>query len=159
MRNINREKLDPIEGKNEAFLVGNKNDSGGAITTQVDAVLYFLQRLDIVMVSSILNDNRTYQNFKKPLFIKKLAAALDEFIEAGDTYLKRHDGVCNSKTCNFNCKGFSFVGNQSENYMDLILDIQDGIVLDIYECIRFKCKNQEIKKNEYIGLDKSEYPF
>ena len=136
------------------------NENGTvALKTQTDAVLYFLQRLDIDMVSSILEDNRTYQNFAKPLFIKKLEDALDEFIEAGDTYLNRYDGVCNSKTCNFNCKGFSFVGNKSEDYLDLIIDTQDGVVLDIYECFSFKCENQEIKKNEYIGLDKSDYPF
>ena len=73
--------------------------------------------------------------------------------------MNRYEGVCNSKTCNFNCKGFSFVGNKSEDYLDLIIDTQDGVVLDIYECFSFKCENQEIKKNEYIGLDKSDYPF
>jgi hypothetical protein len=64
--------------------------------TQADAVLYFLQCLDIAMISNVLDDKKTYQNFEKPLFIKKLGSALDEFIEAGDTYLNRYDGVCNS---------------------------------------------------------------
>ena len=155
-----RNKENPFEGNDEVFLVENPNNSGDiALKTQADAVLYFLQHLDVTMVSNILNDKQTYQNFEKPLFIKKLGDALDEFIEAGDTYLNRYDGVCNSKTCNFNCKGFSFVGNKSEDYLDLIIDIQDGVVLDIYECFSFKCENQEIKKNEYIGLDKSDYPF
>lgn len=130
-----------------------------ALKNQADAVLYFLQCLDIAMISNVLDDKKTYQNFEKPLFIKKLGSALDEFIEAGDTYLNRYDGVCNSKTCDFNCKGFSFVGNKSGDYFDLIIDIQDGVVLDIYECFSFKCENQEIQKNEYIGLDKSDYPF
>ena len=160
MRNKNRDKIDSIEGNNEAFLVKNPNDSGDIVLkTQADTVLYFLQCLDIAKVSNVLDDKKTYQNFEKPLFIKKLGSALDEFIEAGDTYLNRYDGVCNSKTCNFNCKGFSFVGNKSEDYLDLIIDIQDGVVLDIYECFSFKCENQEIQKNEYIGIDKSDYPF
>ena len=155
-----RNKENPFEGNDEVFLVENPNNSGDiALKTQADAVLYFLQHLDVTMVSNILNDKQTYQNFEKPLFIKKLSDALDEFIEAGDTYLNRYEGVCNSKTCNFNCKGFSFVGNKSEDYLDLIIDTQDGVVLDIYECFSFKCENQEIKKNEYIGLDKSDYPF
>lgn len=155
-----RNKENPFEGNDEVFLVENPNNSGDiALKTQADAVLYFLQHLDVTMVSNILNDKQTYQNFEKPLFIKKLSDALDEFIEAGDTYLNRYEGVCNSRTCNFNCKGFSFVGNKSEDYLDLIIDTQDGVVLDIYECFSFKCENQEIKKNEYIGLDKSDYPF
>ena len=160
MRNKNRDKIDSIEGNNAAFTAEKPNNSEGiSLKTQADAVLYFLQCLDIAKVSNVLDDKKTYQNFEKPLFIKKLGSALDEFIEAGDTYLNRYEGVCNSKTCNFNCKGFSFVGNKSEDYLDLIIDIQDGVVLDIYECFSFKCENQEIQKNEYIGLDKSDYPF
>ena len=47
------------------------NENGTvALKTQVDALLYFLQHLDIAMVSSVLEDKRTYQNFGKPLFIK-----------------------------------------------------------------------------------------
>jgi hypothetical protein len=156
MRNKNRE----AEGNNEAFMAEKLNDSESiASKTQAGALLYFLQRLDIAMISTVLDDKKTYQNFEKPLFIKKLGAALDEFIEAGNTYLNRYEGVCNSKTCNFNCKGYSFVGNQSQDYLDLIIDIQDGVVLDIYECFSFKCENQKIQKNEYIGLDQSDYPF
>ena len=150
-------------GKVVLITDGNRfdlNDAGVvALKTESDAFLYFLQRLDIAMVSSVLEDNRTYQDFEKPLFIKILEDALDEFIDAGDTYLNRYDGVCNSKTCNFNCKGFSFVGNNSANYFDLIIDVKDGIVNDIYECFSFKCENQEIQKNKYIGIDKEDYPF
>ena len=136
------------------------NDSGDIpLKTQAEAVLYFLQHLDVTMVSNILNDKQTYQNFEKPLFIKKLGDALDEFIEAGDTYLNRYDGVCNSKTCNFNCKGFSFVGNNSGNYFDLIIDVNDGVVNDIYECFSFKCEDEGIHKNEHIVVDKSDDPF
>ena len=118
------------------------NENGTvALKTQVDAVLYFLQRLDIDMVSSILEDKRTYQNFAKPLFIRKLEDAVYEFIESGDTYLNRYKGSCNSKSCNSKCKGYSFVGNNSGNYFDLIIDVKDGVVLDIYECFSFKFEN------------------
>jgi hypothetical protein len=93
------------------------------------------------------------------LFIKKLDYALDEFIEAGDTYLNRYEGSCNSKSCNYKCKGYSFVGNNSGNYFDLIIDVKDGVVYDIYECFSFDCENQRIEKNESIVLDKSGDPF
>ncbi len=138
----------------------NFNDIGEiALKTQEDAVLYFLQRLDIAMVSGVLDDNLTYQNFAKPLFIKKLDYALDEFIESGDTYLNRYKGSCNSKSCNYKCKGNSFVGNNSGNYFDLIIDVKDGVVNDIYECFSFKCEDEGIHKNEYIVVDKSDDPF
>lgn len=129
------------------------------LKTQAEAVIYFLQRLDINMIKIILEDNRTYQNFKKPLFIKKLRNALDEFIQSGDTFLNLYNGVCNAKECNFNCKGYSFVGNNSNNYFDLIIDIKDGVVHDIYECVNFKCENQKLIKKKCIEIDKSDMPF
>lgn len=129
------------------------------LKTQAEAVIYFLQRLDINMIKIILEDNRTYQNFEKSLFIKKLNNSLDEFIQSGDTFLNLYSGVCKSEECNFNSKGYSFVGNNSNNYFDLIIDIKDGFVQDIYECVNFKCNNQEVIKKRCIEIDKSRIPF
>lgn len=138
----------------------NLNENGTiALKTQVEAILYFLQRLDIDMISSVLEDTRTYQDFAKPLFIKKLDNALDKFIEAGDTYLNRYKGSCDSKSCNYKCKGYSFIGNNSGNYFDLIIEVKDELVNDIYECLSFKCEDEGIHKNENILIDKSDYPF
>lgn len=165
MNTEQKELIKQLAEMGEVVLItnGNRvhlNENGTvALKTQADAVLYFLQRLDIDMVSRVLEDKRTYQNFAKPLFIKKLEDALDEFIEAGDTYLNRYNGSCNSKSCNYKCKGYSFVGNNSANYFDLIIDVKDGVVLDIYECFSFKCENKGINKNQHIEIDKSELPF
>lgn len=123
------------------------------IVTQSDAVLHFLQNLDIEMIDSVLESNRTYQDFPKHTFIQKLDRAIDEFIQSGDTYLQIYPGVCNSKTCNFQCKGFTFIGNNSGNYFDLIIDIKEGIVQDMYECIHFKCADENIVKNKCIEID------
>jgi hypothetical protein len=165
MNTEQKELIKQLAEMGEVVLITNVNrvhlNENGTISlkTQVDAVLYFLQRLDIDMVSRVLEDKRTYQNFAKPLFIKKLKDALDEFIEAGDTYLNRYNGSCNSKSCNYKCKGYSFVGNNSGNYFDLIIDVKDGAVNDIYECFSFKCEDERVNKNEYIVVDKSDYPF
>jgi hypothetical protein len=129
------------------------------LTTQADAVLYFLQSLDIDMVNAVLEDNRTYQDFEKQVFIQKLDYALDEFIQAGDTFLHRFNGFCNSEICNYKCKGFTFIGNNSGYYFDLIIDIKDGVVHDIYECTLFKCLANGLSKNNRIEIDKSRFPF
>lgn len=129
------------------------------LKTQADAVLYFLQRLDIGMLKMILEDNRTYQDFEKPLFIKKLGNALDEFIENGNTYLNRYEGFCNSEMCNFKCKGFSFIGNKSGHYFDLIIDIKKGVVHDIYECNNFESSIQDERRIYRIDIDTDFVPF
>lgn len=120
------------------------------LKTQVDAILYFLQRLDIDMVNDILDNNRTYQDFEKPLFIHKLGNALDKFLAAGDTFLNCYSGFCNSELCNYRCTGFSFIGNKSKNYIDLIIDINEGVVHDIYECSEFKFLQDVTQKNKRI---------
>ncbi len=126
------------------------------LKTQADAILYFLQRMDIEMVNDILDDNRTYQDFKKYIFIHKLGNALDEFIGAGDTFLNCYSGFCNAEICNYKCSGFSFIGNNSKNYFDLIIDIKGGIVHDIYECSEFKNLETGFQKKQRIKIDKFE---
>lgn len=124
------------------------------IKTQSDAVLHFLQNLDIEIIDAVLEANRTYQDMEKSLFISKLGLAFNEFVQAGDTYLNRFRGLCNSKICNYKCSGFRFVGNHSRNFFDLIIDIKDGVVYDIYECSIFKVKDEEMPLRKRVEIDK-----
>ena len=75
-----------------------------------------------------------------------------ENLKAGDTFLQCHSGFCNSKLCNYKCKGYSFIGNHSGNYLDMIFEIKDGVVQDMYECSEFKIQVKYLKKNERIVL-------
>ncbi len=137
-------------------MINNLNNSEQRtpkILTQSDAVLYFLQRLDIEMLNDILDDNRTYQDFIKYLFIQKLNNAIDEFIKNGDTFLQCNKGFCNAEICNYKCTGYSFIGNNSKNYMDLIIDIKNGKVHDMYECSMFKNYDKDVSKNTRIRID------
>ena len=129
------------------------------IKTQSDAVLHFLQHLDIEMIDSVLEPNRTYQDFEKNSFVQKLGYALDEFIQSGDTYLNSFPGQCNSEICNYKCKGFTFIGNNSGNYFDLIVDIKEGVVMDIYECTHFFTFESLKTINKRILINKWQLPF
>lgn len=122
------------------------------LNSQPDAVIHFLQKMDVEMVNDILDDNKTYQDFEKPIFIHKLGDAIDKFIEGGDTFLKCDTGLCNAKTCNYKCTGFSFIGNNSGNYMDLIIEIKEGIVHDMYECAEFRNATSTIVKMKRIRI-------
>ena len=51
--------------------------------------------------------------------------------------------------------GFSFVGNNSNNYFDLIFDIVQGEIFDIYQCKSFECKTSVIDKHIEIKIHKS----
>ena len=136
------------------------DDAEISLATQLDAVLYFMQRLDTDMLKLILEDYFTYQDYDKKTFLRKLSYVFDEFHDKGNTYLNIFEGKCNSSVCtNLNCKGFSFVGNKTTHYMDLIIEIKDDKVCDIYECYDFQNENDAILKKGKITIDRQDIPF
>jgi len=132
----------------------DKEASTDQVKTQADAIIYFLQKLDIEMVDDILYDNITYQDFKKGIFIQKLGVALDEFIGSGDDFLRCYKGFCKEKLCGYRCDGYSFIGNHSNNYMDLIIKVENGQVLDMYECSSFKNLDHPLNKKRRVVIHK-----
>ena len=124
------------------------------INSQADAVLHFLEQMDTEMLNDILHDDRTYQDFPKHVFIQKLDGAFEDFKKAGDSLLSRYYGKCSEFGCNAGCEGFSFVGNKSGHYMDLIIEVKDGEVLDIYECLKFNNLACRIGRNRRVCIDK-----
>lgn len=136
------------------------DDAEISLASQLDAVLYFMQRMDEDMLKLILEDCYTYQDLDKRTFLKKLTNVFDAFEEEGNTFLNIYEGKCNSAACsNNNCKGFSFVGNQSNDYMDLIIEIREDKVFDIYECYDFINENDTILKKSKITIDSQDIPF
>jgi hypothetical protein len=123
------------------------------LQTQTDAVVYFIRKLDAEMTGDILDDNRTYQDFPKHIFIQKFVHALDEFISAGDKWLDCQKGCCNGESCNFNKQGFRFTGDNSGKYMDLIIEIKNEKILDIYECHCFKTEEKSAPAGKRIIID------
>ncbi len=124
------------------------------IETQAQAVIYFMQRMDIEMVDAILEDNRTYQDFEKSVFITKLGLALHEFTMDGDTFLKAYSGTCDEKDCHYKCKEISFIGNNTHNYLDLVIEIKEGIIHDMYECREFKRLTPGVDSLKRIRINK-----
>lgn len=130
------------------------NEEGSIpLATQVDAVFYFLQRLDMDMLKLVLEE-ATYQDFDKRTFLRKLSYALESFLEKGDTYLNVYPGTCVSTACdNVSCFGYSFIGNKTANYMDLIFDVKADKVKDIYECFHFMNSDDGVVKEEQVLID------
>jgi hypothetical protein len=136
------------------------NEKGSIpLESQADAVLYFFQLMDISMLKLVLDDAHTYQDYEKKVFLKKLDYAFDDLLQAGNTYLNRYEGFCNSEECNFKCKGYSFVGNVTNDYMDFIFDIRDQRVFDLYECSQFVCDSPPLALNRNVSFDDFEFPF
>jgi len=105
------------------------------LDTHAEAVLYFLCRLDIDMVNELLDPTSTYADLPKARFIEKLGIAFNKFIYAGDESLSLEAGFCSSLDCD-NCGslGYTFVGNVSGHFMDLIVMEEEGKIIDIFDC-------------------------
>lgn len=149
---------DVVYVKHDGRRIGINDRGKIPLQTQAEAVLYFFQRMDIDMLKLLLDNENTYQDFKKKDFLNKLDLAFDNLLQVGNTYLNTYEGICNSETCNFKCKGYSFVGNVTNDYMDFIFDIRDNRVFDMYECSQFKCDSPPNQVKRHISID-NELPF
>ena len=126
-----------------------------SLDTQVMAVKYFFERMDIDMIDDLLSDDYTYQNAKKKTFIYELSLVFDEFAMAGDTFLIAFKGGCNS--CRKGKFGYTFVGNVSNNYISMIFDIIEDKIVDLYDCTFFKNNIGELVLNTKLFINLSSF--
>ena len=106
------------------------------LRTLASAVRYFIQTMDIEMLYEILDDKITYQDFSKNEFLLKLERAFEDFKTNGDTFLQGIEGRCGK--CSKDKTGFLFVGNISRRHMNLLFDLENNEIKDLYECSSFK---------------------
>ena len=116
------------------------------IKTHADAIIYFFTQLDLDMIDKLLDQNKGYMEYTKVDFIINLNVVFEKFLLAGDTNLIKHDGTCDNIGChNSKGQGIKFVGNFSKNYLDLIIFVEKGIVVDFAECRSLICKSKKFK--------------
>lgn len=128
------------------------------ISNQTQAIQHFIEKMDIEMIDAFLDNNKTYQDFEKRLFISKLQQTFETFAGFGDTRLFSVEGNCNF--CDKTRKGFTFIGNHSNNYMCIIFDTADNKINDLYECSDFKNEQTNLNLKERIYIDnESTLPF
>ena len=108
------------------------------------------------MIDDILDEKYTYQDVKKNIFIHWLNTAFNEFIEAGDSHLEVRNGFCSLFVCNNQCSGYRFSSQSSGLYFDLIIDIEEGKVTDIYECSSFLCLSSDTNATKRVRIDRRE---
>ncbi len=110
------------------------------ITTKKQLIFQAFQTMDSSLLEMVLDEDKTYQDAEKQVFIQKIEEIFDRFKFEGDTALTMYAGVCGSQpeVCE-NCgkKGKRFVGNHSKICLDLIFEEEDGEIQDIYCCSLF----------------------
>jgi hypothetical protein len=119
-----------------------------------DLIIESFQKMDSTMLEILLDESRTYQDATKEVFLEKLNVAFSNLRENGDTLLSSQKGFCNSNECsNKGCKGYSFVGNNSKNHIDLIFEESDDDIKDIYHCSGFETNDKSVNTETLIDID------
>jgi hypothetical protein len=111
----------------------------GQIKTQLDAIIYFLESLDADMIGTLLGDENVYCGVDKETFVKKLNEVFRAFSCAGNTRLVTFPGASKSIGSRRNsysekeslALGYSFVGDNSSHFLDLLFVEKEGRVHSI----------------------------
>jgi hypothetical protein len=117
-------------------------------------ILESFQAMNLSMLDVLLDESNTYQDVVKDVFIEKLDKVFTNFKDNGDTHLLAFKGVCVSKECgNTGCFGYSFIGNNSKQHIDLIFDEASDDVKDIFQCRALDRNDKSIEQNNELSFD------
>lgn len=116
-----------------------------------EQIITAFENLDADALEKLLDDNITYQDVPKKLFVDRYREYFQNFIEDEEVIcdFKAYPGKCNG--CSKGIKGYSFVNSQDTCYAELLFIEGDDDFLDIYSCSDFDSTNLEIS-DCYGGL-------
>jgi hypothetical protein len=121
------------------------------------AIKNYICQMDIEMLDAFLDDNRRYQLHTKSEYLQKLAVVFENFKTNGDTHLIPYEGRCNN--CDPRKTGYTFVGNQSGNYVNIIFIIGGGELINFDECSDLNIKRPDVILKNKIELGTTMYGF
>jgi len=122
------------------------------VTSHKEAIVQFIATMDIEMLDAFLDENRTYQDLRKDRFLALLEKSFLKAKELGNSQFLVYTGKCGGCKENFGCSGFTFLGNETKHYMDLIVKSENDRVTDIFECSSFR-NTDELSKKGKIWID------
>ncbi len=106
-------------------------------STQFEQVLHYFRQMDLVFLDLLLDQHRTYQSMPRKNFLRMLGSAFEIFKRKGNTQLLAYPGKCGGENCSgslLNMVGYCFVGEATPHYLPMIFHVEDGQVLDMFEC-------------------------
>jgi len=109
--------------------------------TQFLSAIYYISEMDIEMLDAILPNTITYNDVSKKNFIAALGMLFNEFRSYGDSHLIQFKGAC--KICKKGYPGFTFIGNNSKNFVNIIIEFPKNAsgnfdIVDIFDCSSFR---------------------
>ena len=88
--------------------------------------------MNIEQLVELLDEEIEYEDLDKWRFLALIKKKFEKFKKQGDTYLLRDFSQCMG--CSFGTFGFVFRGNRSKRKWSFVFKVEDGELVDIYEC-------------------------
>lgn len=127
------------------------------INNHIEAMKHFIEQMDIEMIDAFLDANRRYFSEDKRSFLKQLNHVFEVFKSEADTYLISIEGRCNK--CNMAKTGYTFVGNNSKRFINIIFYTEGEKLIDFGPCFDFKNNQSDLTLNKIIYLDDYVYEY
>ena len=107
-------------------------------------IITAFENLDADALELLLDDNKTYQDVPKKIFVERYREYFRNLKEDVEVLcdFKAYPGKCNH--CSKDKKGYSFVNSQNTSYAELIFIEDDDNYLDIYACKNFDSTHCDI---------------
>lgn len=107
--------------------------------------------LDFHSLNNLLDDNKSYMDVSKNIFLSKLEEEVKRFPKLS-SFNQVVEGTCGS--CNKGCPAYRFISSKGE-FLDLFIEeIDNGEVADIYVCTNLKTS---LKSEEELAIRFSFY--
>ena len=105
-------------------------------------VLDCFTTMDIYGLHLLMKDEYSYNNCSKEVFLRALEEVFTSLSVDNDQLIVKN-GRCGSCECNNSgSMGYSFIGNHEKNYLNLIFNVVDHDIKDIFACGEFQTDEQ-----------------
>jgi hypothetical protein len=97
--------------------------------------------LNSSLLEVLLDETPICEKLRNDLFVERMDAVFDEFKKSGDTFLFQYKGYCFNTSCKRKCKGYIYVGNNSQKQFHAICEETEDAILNFQP---FELSSEEI---------------
>ena len=126
------------------------------MASKKELIIKAFSEMNISLLEVSLDENKYYhKGLDKKSFIDKIDDVFDRFKKAKDTMLIPYTGKCKGGNCyaTGRCIGFTFVGNFSNNGINLNFEEGEDDYFNIQRCHNFKIDNKSVKPISNFSIE------
>lgn len=101
------------------------------------------------LLEVLLGEKPICEKLRNDLFIERMESVFNEFKKSKDTLLFQYKGYCFNTSCKRKCKGYVYVGNNSQKQFHAICEETEDAILN-FEPFRLSSKEISTEKAEII---------